>query len=56
MRKFESLQKDESRAQSAHFSKAYRKPGAFICHCTRIALAMWAVSRSAQQQSSGLFY
>jgi len=31
MRKFESSQKDESRAQSADSSKAYRKPRAFIC-------------------------
>jgi len=28
MCKFESLEKDESRAQSADSSKAYRKPGA----------------------------
>jgi len=32
MRKFESLQKDESRAQSADSSKAYRKRRAFYCH------------------------
>jgi len=31
MRKFELSQKDESRAQSADSSKAYRKPRAFIC-------------------------
>jgi len=31
MRKFESSQKDESRAQSADFSKAYRTPRGFIC-------------------------
>jgi len=30
MRKFESSQKDESRAHSADSSKAYRKPRAFI--------------------------
>jgi len=29
--KFESSQQDESRAQSADSSKAYRKPKAFIC-------------------------
>jgi len=31
MRKFESSQKDESRAQSADSSKAYRKRGDFYC-------------------------
>jgi len=31
MRKFESLQRDESRAQSADSSKAYRKCRAFYC-------------------------
>jgi len=31
MRKSESSQKDERRAQSADSSKAYRKPRAFIC-------------------------
>jgi len=31
MRNFESSQKDESRAQSADSSKAYRKRRAFIC-------------------------
>jgi len=31
MRKFESSQKDESRAQLADFSIAYRKPRAFSC-------------------------
>jgi len=31
MCKFESSQKDESRAQSADSSKAYRKPRAIIC-------------------------
>jgi len=31
MRKFESSQKDESRAQVADSSKAYRKRRAFIC-------------------------
>jgi len=31
MRKFESSQKDESRAQSADSSKAYRKRRAFCC-------------------------
>jgi len=31
MCKFESSQKDESRAQSADSSKAYRKPRAFNC-------------------------
>jgi len=32
MRKFESSQKDESRARSADSSKAYRKRRAFYCH------------------------
>jgi len=32
IRKFESSQKDESRAQSADSSKAYRKRRAFICN------------------------
>jgi len=32
MSKFESLQKDVSRAQSADSSKAYRKPRAFNYH------------------------
>jgi len=36
MRKFESSQKDESRAQSADSSKAYRKPRAFIWHWVTI--------------------
>jgi len=31
MRKFQSSQKDESRAQSADSSKAYRKRRAFYC-------------------------
>jgi len=31
MGKFESSQKDESRAQPADFSKAYGKPRAFNC-------------------------
>jgi len=31
MHKFEPLQKDESRAQSADSLKAYRKPRAFNC-------------------------
>jgi len=31
MRKFGSSQKDESRAQTADSSKAYRKPRAVIC-------------------------
>jgi len=31
MRKFESSQKDESRAQSADSSRAYRKRTAFYC-------------------------
>jgi len=31
MYKFESLQNDEKRAQSADFSKAYRKSRAFFC-------------------------
>jgi len=31
MRKFESSQKDESRAQSADSSKAYRKRRAYYC-------------------------
>jgi len=30
MRKFESSQKDENRAQAADSSKTYRKPRAFI--------------------------
>jgi len=32
MRKFESSQKDESRAQLADSSKAYKKRRAFYCH------------------------
>ena len=32
MRTFESSQKDESRAQSADSSKAYRKRRGFYCH------------------------
>jgi len=32
--KFESSQKDESRAQSADSSKAYRRPGALIVSWT----------------------
>jgi len=32
MYKFESLQKDESRAQSTDSLKAYRKTCAFKCH------------------------
>jgi len=35
MRKFESSQKDESRAQLADSSKAYRKRRAFYCHRSR---------------------
>jgi len=40
--KFESPQKDESKAQSADSSKAYRKPRAFIwgirvTHCNLLA-------------------
>jgi len=37
MRKFESSQNDESRAQSADSSKVYRKPRASIC-CQIMAL------------------
>jgi len=32
MRKFESLQKHESRTKLTDSSKAYRKPRALICH------------------------
>jgi len=35
--KFESKQKDESRAQSADSLKAYRKPGAFACFTCEVA-------------------
>jgi len=36
MRKFESSQKDESRAQSAGSSKAYRKRRAFYCQTANV--------------------
>ena len=36
MGKFESSQKDESRAQSAHSAKSFRKPRTFNCHCSNL--------------------
>jgi len=43
MCKFESSQTEESRAQLTDSSKAYRKPGAFICQ--RIIVLYCAVSK-----------
>ena len=42
MYKFETSQKDESRAQSADSSKEYRKPRAFICQGRIVSLG-WNV-------------
>ena len=49
MRKFESLQKDESRAQSAHFSKAYRNLELLFAIVQELHLLceLWAEVRSS---------
>ena len=45
MRKFESSQKDESRAQSADSSKAYRKRRAFCCHIAVLTFSVLCIAQ-----------
>jgi len=47
MRKFESSQKDESRAQLADSSKAYRKRRAFYCFFMRLEKVEFGTLRSS---------
>jgi len=58
MRKFESSQKDECRAQSADSSKAYRKRRAFNCYLSSLRSSLiclaWEKYKLAQVLSSNL--
>jgi len=54
MRKFESSQKDESRAQSADSSKAYRKRRVFYCNI-KLCLYYWTHSTLTSTSASVCF-
>jgi len=50
MCRFESLQKVESRAQSADYSKSYRKPKAFKCTFARFKLELCNAIEQGRQK------